>query len=624
MLTKVGRRESSISSAAPILSVGLHHQPKETMQNTNKRVTVIAGFAILLAVLFANSFVTRRELGVQNGNQERVASTRQVLYQLSETETLLLNAQSGQRGFLYTGNETYLAPYDAAFAQVQPHIQALARLTAANPREQALVTELGNMCQLKLAELAQTISLYRAGKTNNAKALVVSDAGLMDKIRGVIGELQHQEDLLEATRESDYQKSVRRTVASIYLANLLAVVGLVVLAYSILRGIEMREKHAAEMRAREQWLRVTLTSIGDAVIATDQSGSVTFLNPVAEKLLGTSAAEALKKDSKDAFPIFNELTGEPGEDPVKKVLEFGSIAELANHTVLRNSNGSLIPIEDSAAPIRDELGRILGVVLVFRDVTRERKAQAMARRTEKLAAAARLSATMAHEINNPLEAIMNLIYIARTSEDPAMVAQSLTLADQELDRLAHLTRQTFGFYRESKVPEPIEIPALVESVLKLHSNRLKNKNITVERNYGDCPPVCGIPGELRHAVANLISNATDAVDINGTIWVRSECLQVADGGAIEITFEDDGPGVAREDMERIFEPFFTTKEDVGTGLGLWITREIVNRHGGSILVRSRGESGSTRGAAFVIRLPLTADLQTAALGGADSALRAPG
>ena len=212
------------------------------MQNTYKRVSVIAGFAILLAVLFANSFVTRRELSVQTGNRDRVARTREVLYQLSETEALLLNAQSGQRGFLYTGDEKYLAPYDAAFAQVQPHIEALARLTADNPRERALVIELGNMSQLKLAELAQTISLYRAGKKNHAKAMVLTDAGLMDKIRGVIGELQHQEDLLEAERESAYEKSVNRTVASIYLANLLAVVGLVVLAYSILRRMEIREK----------------------------------------------------------------------------------------------------------------------------------------------------------------------------------------------------------------------------------------------------------------------------------------------------------------------------------------------------------------------------------------------
>ena len=589
------------------------------MQNTYKRVSVIAGFAILLAVLFANSFVTRRELSVQTGNQDRVARTREVLYELSETEALLLNAQSGQRGFLYTGDEKYLVPYDAAFAQVQPHIEALARLTADNPRERALVIELGNMSQLKLAELAQTISLYRAGKQNPAKAMVLTDVGLMDKIRGVIGDLQHQENLLEAARETQYKKSVNRTIASIYLANLLAVVGLVVLASSILRQIETREKHAAEMRAREQWLRVTLTSIGDAVIATDEGGNVTFLNPVAEKLLGKPAAEALKKDIKDVFSIFNELTGEAAEDPVKKVLDFGSAAGLANQTVVRNSNGILIPIEDSAAPIRDEQGRILGVVLVFRDVTRERKAQELARRTEKLASAARLSATIAHEINNPLEAIMNLIYIAKSALDPATVAQSLTVAEQELDRVTHMTRQTLGFYRESKVPELIEIPDLIESVLKLHSIQLKNKNISVERAYGHCPPIFGVPGELRHAVANLISNAADAVDMNGTIFVRSQCVQEAEGAAIEVSFEDDGPGVASEDAERIFEPFFTTKEDIGTGLGLWITREIVSRHGGRILVRPRDEGGSTRGAAFVIRLPLSVDIQAAALPGADGA-----
>lgn len=582
------------------------------MQSFYKRFSVIAGFAVLLAVLVANAFVTRRRLGVQDADEARVSRARQVLYDLSETELLLTEAETGQRGFLYTGNPNYLAPYTNAVAQVRPHIDTLAELTADNPREQQLVAELRIVSAAKLAELARTISLYQSGNVDAAKGIVLSHAGLlhMDEIRHVVDQLMQEETKVEAQRVGVYQSSVRGTIRSIYLASLLATIGLVTLAYYILREMRLREKHAQEIRSREQWFRVTLTSIGDAVIATDQHGKVTFLNPVAEKLTGTRLAQSLGKPIGEVFPIFNESTKQPVEDPVKKVLELGHVVGLANHTVLQNSDGRLIPIEDSAAPIRDDLNHLLGVVLVFRDVTSERKAQELMRKTEKLAAAARISATVAHEINNPLEAVVNLVYIAkRSGENLPVVVQSLNLAEQELDRVAHLTRQTLGFYRESNVPEQIEISELIDAVLRLYSNRLKNKNITVVRDFADCPTLWGVAGELKQVVSNLVSNAADAAPDHGTIVMRSRCFQDGRGTVVQLDVEDDGPGVSRENVDRIFEPFFTTKEDVGTGLGLWISKEIVNRHGGSIAVRPRGENGESRGAAFTVTLPLDAGFQ---------------
>ncbi len=579
------------------------------MQSFYKRFSVIAGFAVLLAVLVANAFVTRRRLAVQNSDEARVAHARQVLYEISETELLLTEAESGQRGFLYTGNPSYLDPYNAAVTQVRPHIDTLAQLTADNPHEQELVTELRIVSAAKLSELANTVSLYQSGKSDTARAVVLSHIGLvhMDEIRRVVSQLMQEETKVEAERISLYQRSVRGTIRSIYLASLLATIGLVVLAYYILREMELREKHAQEIRSREEWFRVTLTSIGDAVIATDQHGKVTFLNPIAEKLTGTRLAQALGRPIGEVFPIFNESTNRQVEDPVRKVLELGRVVGLANHTALKNCDGRLIPIEDSAAPIRDDQSRLLGVVLVFRDVTSERKAQELMRKTEKLAATARLSATVAHEINNPLEAVVNLIFIAKSSaRDMPAVVESLNLAEQELDRVAHLTRQTLGFYRESNVPERIEISELIENVLRLYSNRLKNKNITVVRDFGDCPTIFGVSGELKQVMSNLIANAADAVSTNGTITVRSHCVDNGGGSAVRVIVEDDGPGVARENLDRIFEPFFTTKEDVGTGLGLWISKEIVNRHGGSISVRSGDENGSARGATFTVTLPLNA------------------
>ena len=309
-----------------------------------------------------------------------------------------------------------------------------------------------------------------------------------------------------------YQRSVRATIDSIYLASVLAALGLLLLAYSILREMDLRERHAVEIRQREEWFRVTLTSIGDAVIAADNQAVVTFLNPVAEHLTGTTFAQAKGRPIQEVFPIFHEYTHQPGDNPVKKVLEIGKIIGLANHTVLQHRNGTFTPIEDSAAPIRDDGGKVVGAVLVFRDATHDRKSQEILRKAEKLAAAARLAATVAHEINNPLEAVGNLIYLAKaTPEMPADANLHLTLAEQELARVSHLTRQTLGFYRESNAPVLVEVPELIDSVLSLYSNKFNSKNITVEREFSECPPIPVVRGEMHQVVANLISNAADAV-----------------------------------------------------------------------------------------------------------------
>jgi PAS domain S-box-containing protein len=575
------------------------------MQAVHKRLSIVAGFGLLLVVLVANAWITRLQLGVQIGNQSWVAHTKEVLFELSQTELLLDDAETGQRGFLYTSDPKYLTPYNQAIGQVGAHIEVLAQLTADNPVQRARLPELRRLANEKLAELAETISLSRAGRPDEAKALVLSDAGLvtMSDIRKLIGEMRKDEASLEAARFVAYQKSVWVTEACIYLATLIAAVGLVLLTYYILREMDLRERHARQILEREEWFRVTLTSLGDAVIATDEIGRVTFLNPLAEQLTGRTLEHAKGRPIQEVFPIFNESTHSVVENPVKKVMEQGRVVGLANHTVLQNANGTFIPIEDSAAPIRDAEHSLIGVVLVFRDATAERKAQEVLRKTEKLAAAARLAATVAHEINNPLEAVGNLIYIARgTPGLPAEIAQQLDLAEHELERVAHLTRQTLGFYRESNVPDQVEMPALVDSVLKIYSNKFKSKNITVEREFGECPPVQGLSGELKQAISNLISNAADAVSGNGTIRVKLECVERPDGQLVQIQVEDNGPGIRAEIRDRIFEPFFTTKEDVGTGLGLWVTKEIIDRHGGSIEVHSRADEGRS-GAAFNVLIP---------------------
>jgi len=248
-------------------------------------------------------------------------------------------------------------------------------------------------------------------------------------------------------------------------------------------------------------------------------------------------------------------------------MSLGIVVGLANHTVLQHRDGHLVPIEDSAAPIRNDHNQTIGVVLVFRDVTAERRSQEMIRKTEKLAAAARLSATVAHEINNPLEAVVNPLFIAKASPDatPGLV-EHLSLAEQELERVAQITRQTLGFYRESNTPEQVDLHAVIEPILKLYSSRIIAKEIRLEFSTNQCPPVRGVAGELKQAIANLVANAIDAVPKGGLISVRCSPCEAQVSKFVEILIEDSGPGVAPELLNRIFDPFFTNQE----GRGNWI------------------------------------------------------
>jgi len=576
------------------------------MQPSVKHIGVVTGFILLGLLLIGNALVTKHRLNVQAQDAQRALHSGQVRVAIEEMESTLKDAETGQRGYLLTGDVSYLAPYNRAAAEIGSRIDSLEKLTIDNSTQQANIRDLRTLTREKIDELAQTISLYQSGNAGEARKIVLSDRGqlIMDNLRLLFARMRQEETRLDGERAAEYERSIRMSAISIWLASFTALLGLVALALFVMREQTLREKHAHELRASEEWFRTTLSSIGDAVIATDRSGTVTFLNAQAEKLTGTKALEARGKSIGQVFPIFSEFTGDKAEDPVKKVMELGTIVGLANHTVLKGKNGALIPIEDSAAPIRDDRGELIGVVLVFRDATVERKTQEVMRKTEKLAAAARLSATVAHEINNPLAAVVNLIFIAKnTSGVPDVVVQELVQAEHELERVAHITRQTLGFYRESGTQELVDVPSLIESSLKLYSNKIAAKNLKLDRDFEDHACVAGVQGELRQAVSNIIANAIDAVEQNGMIFAAAHKAQSDAGCMVRLVIADDGPGIPAEYMSRIFEPFFTTKKDVGTGLGLWAAKTIIERHGGSITVNPRQDGVAARGASFTIQLP---------------------
>lgn len=377
---------------------------------------------------------------------------------------------------------------------------------------------------------------------------------------------------------------------------------------AILIGSAGELQHRLDIERKK--LDVTLRSIGDAVIATDARGRVTFMNRVAEEATGHTFEEASGRLLDDVFNIVNERTRERVENPVGKVLATGRIVGLANHTVLIRKDGSEIPIDDSAAPIVNE-GVLTGVVLVFRDITESKLNQAALLRSEKLASVGRLAATIAHEINNPLEAITNLVYLIGSTDDLSTAKQLAEAAQVELSRAAHVTRQTLSFARPAERRESSSLPALVDGVIGLYDARLKSREITLVRRYRGDGMALATRSEVRQVIANLLGNAIDAERQGGRIDIR--VASSADKKSVRMTVADRGCGMTADQKRRIFEAFFTTKQDVGIGLGLWVTKQIVDSHGGTIRARSRSGHGSV----FVVNWPIAVPITTEAAAAQD-------
>ena len=245
--------------------------------------------------------------------------------------------------------------------------------------------------------------------------------------------------------------------------------------------------------------------------------------------------------------------------------------------------------------------RMLGAAM---DVTSRKSAEEALRQSEKLAATGRLAASIAHEINNPLASVMNALYILRTTAKvPETALGFIKTAEEELARVVHITRQTLGFYREISSPVMSSVPHLFEEVLAAYDARIEKGRITVHKEFRDVGQLAGFPSELRQVFSNLILNSLEAISPSGNIYIRVRQAHTGEGRpGIRITVADDGRGIPRENMSRIFEPFFSTKDSKGTGLGLWVSQGIVQKHQGKLRVRSR-TNPSNHGTCCIVFLP---------------------
>ena len=270
---------------------------------------------------------------------------------------------------------------------------------------------------------------------------------------------------------------------------------------------------------------------------------------------------------------------------------------------LRGRDGEYREFLTLAMPVRDAQGHVARWFGTNTDITTQRRSEEALRQSEKLAATGRLAASIAHEINNPLEAVTNLIYLAQRNAEAA--PKYLEMADQELERIAEITRHTLGFFRDTSTRVPVNISQLIEEVLRLYDRKIRFKTIVVKTRLPEHLEVQGFPGELRQTFSNLVVNAIEAMDNNGVLSIKASCAadwSDSQRPGVRVTVLDTGSGIEQERLAKIFEPFYTTKKDVGTGLGLWLTQGLVQKHSGSIRVRSR--TGPLRpGTAFSVFLP---------------------
>ena len=367
-------------------------------------------------------------------------------------------------------------------------------------------------------------------------------------------------------------------------------------------------KHAAERKLRESERRfvTTLSSIGDAVIATDEQTRITFMNPVAEVLTGWPQSDAAGRPLAEVFRIVNEETGQTVEDPAAKVLRLGTVVGLANHTVLLARNGGEVQIDDCGSPIIDDHGGITGAVLVFRDIGERRRAddalrqaQANLARAARLTTMGELTVSIAHEVNQPLMAIVTnaATCIQWLTNDRPNIEEARQAAERII-RDGHRAGDFIASIRalaRKSIPQRVELDineAILEILLLMRSE-MRRLDIAIETELSeDRAIVVGDRVQLQQVILNLILNSIEAMSLADQ---RARVMRVSsrsDGnGNLLVEIADTGPGFGPAESERMFEAFFTTKAE-GIGLGLWICRTIVEAHGGRLSASSNPPHGS--------------------------------
>lgn len=362
---------------------------------------------------------------------------------------------------------------------------------------------------------------------------------------------------------------------------------------------------STESPAAQQLLAAIVESSDDAIFSKTLDGRVLSWNKAAERMYGYRADEIIGKSISVLLP-----PDRPDEMP--EILERLKRGERVDHfeTVRVAKNGYALTVSLTISPIRDSRGDIIGASTIARDITRAKLAEESLRNSEKLAVAGRMAATVAHEINNPLEAVNNALYLlAESSSLDTSAREFLTIAQDELAKIRQVATLTLGLHRsDAERPRQVRVSELIGNVLSLYGRRLRSLGIAVETRYEAETPVTAFAGELRQVFSNLIVNAVDALEKSGdklSIHVyQSRDWANPNRKGLRITVADNGGGIPSDKRTHIFEQFYTTKGSKGTGIGLWVSAGIAKKYGGTIRFRSSVRPKRC-GTSFQVFLPVT-------------------
>ena len=570
----------------------------------------------VLAVLFGAGALAW-QINQASRTVARIEAADETISRTEVLTSMIIDQETGLRGYQTTSDPQFLAPYTLAATQIPKQLDQL-RAADTDPKYLAAIND-----------LQAAHDNWEDGFAEPLIATISSGGQTSDVDLNRLGKLQ-MDDIRQKTvaltvsaknQRSDYISRWRHQVR-IMLGALIVMailIGLVIGLYSRrrLQDVSNAFRHAhdilrirAEQTFRsEQKLRTTLQSIGDGVITCDAESRIETMNDVAQQLTGWTAAEARGLPLDQVFRIIGQTSRQPIENPVAKVQRLNSRVGFTNHTILLRKDGSEIFIDDSGAPIRDKEGNLIGVVLVFRDITMAIKSQEALLANEKLAVAGRLAATIAHEIHNPLDSVSNLLFLMDGQSTPQESEQFLQMAKQEIARVTQISRAMLSLYREAKAPVEIDLGEMLRSVLLLMERRFAVLGVTVETDLPEGLIIHGFPAELRQVFTNLLTNAAEAsapkhpptTNLGELLAPNPEavvhlaahsCPPTTDAtgfrreAGVLVTIEDHGHGIPEAALGDLFKPFFTTKGERGTGLGLWISRGIMTKHGGSITLES--------------------------------------
>jgi len=568
----------------------------------------LAGALVILVVV---TFLSYQDWSAFQRSAPQVQHSRALLQQIEQVLSSVRDAETGQRGFMLTGNPEYLEVYDEASAALPSQLNGLRASVANEPELRTRVATISGLIDEKLGELKQTVILRQNEGFKAALGVVETNQGkhAMDDIRKIGEDLQNEvyTTLMQGIRERQQQGSRTRLTTALGAAVLFAF--LLLATFDIGRTTSERGRliidlDAANGRttASRDLLHTTLTSIGDAVIATDGYGRLTFLNAIAEHLTGWLQAEAQGRKLTEVLKLVNEETRQPVESPVDKALREGVIVGLANHTMLISRDGVERPIDDSAAPIRNPDGKIVGVVLVFRDVTGRRESEAQLHRLNQALRRTnqdlqQFSYAASHDLKEPLRTVTNYLQLIRSRYSGKLLDEEagrlFDVAVAGAQRMHALVEALLEYSRTGEVGEAtlelVPVDKVVREVITSLQSSISETSADV--SLGPLPMVTANPLYLTQVFENLVGNA-----LKYRSGQPPRISISAAEGAREWTFsvEDNGIGIPPEYQAQIFGIFkrLHGAEYPGTGIGLATCKKIVDRHGGTIWVESEPGKGS--------------------------------